>query len=224
VKPKASSGTKSATDNGCATAIAIGLGLLVLLAIGKCSSSDNAGNASSSRREVEQNLTAAVAAQSPPPVQRLDHASVALGIKHLRLAERAEGLSGAMIYSQNCYDALGRHFTWARLDICGAADLLAVRSLPETDTAGLENELTYFDSETAAGRYLAAATGAGEGAGEADKRLGQLQGKIASSAPVVRARPSVQADNSQVTGNTEAHSADEDAADAGASDPNLSDD
>ncbi|WP_163364485.1 hypothetical protein, partial [Escherichia coli] len=79
-----------------------------------------------------------------------------------------------MIYSQNCYDALSRAFNWAKLDLCGGFDMLAVKAADGVDTAGLNTEIEYFGSEAAAGRYLALATKAGEAAEDADKRLEAL--------------------------------------------------
>jgi hypothetical protein len=186
VKPPTAGRTQADGQNGCTVAIWAGIALVVVLAVGKCSSTGTS-NVSTSSLEVEQNLTAAVAAQSPPPVEPLNAASLARGIAHLRLAERTEGLSGAMIYSQNCYDALSRHFTWAKLDTCGAFDMMAVGGLAQADVAGFDKEVGYFESETAAGRYLAAAKGAGEDADGTDVRLSQLQGKVSRAAPPVKA-------------------------------------
>ena len=88
-----------------------------------------------------------------------------------------------MIYSQNCYDALGRAFSWAKPDLCGGVDMLAVNAADAADTEGLSTEVEYFGSEAAAGRYLAVAIKAGEEAGEADKRLDALQRRTATPAP-----------------------------------------
>jgi hypothetical protein len=91
-----------------------------------------------------------------------------------------------MVYSQNCYDALGRAFTWRKLDRCGGFDMLAVRAIDDA-AAPPAGERDYFQSEAAAGRYLAAATSAGEPAEEADLRLSQLQARTArESAPAPR--------------------------------------
>src|SRR3546814_14982263 len=90
------------------------------------------------------------------------------------LAVDAEGLSGAMIYSENCYDALSHKFDWSRLDTCGAFDQAAVHAADTTDLTGLSKEASYFQSEVAAGRYLAAAPAAGAEAGAADPRLAAL--------------------------------------------------
>lgn len=128
---------------------------------------------------VDTNMGASIAAQSPPPPPAaLDAASVSRGVAHMRLASGAEGFSGAMIYSQNCYDALGRQFSWAQLDRCGAFDVIAARSIDAAEPADLTTENDYFQSEAVAGRYLAAATGAGQEAGAADTRLADLQRRV----------------------------------------------
>lgn len=124
-----------------------------------------------------ENTSQAIAAQGPAPVEPLNAASVKLGTAEARVAMTAEGISGAMIFSQNCYEGLTHTFTWARLDVCGAADMLATKSVDDND-AVRTTEAGYFDSETAAGRYLAAATGAGEDAAEADVRLQSLQASV----------------------------------------------
>jgi hypothetical protein len=162
--------------------------IVLLVGMGKCSSDTGSTNTADSMASnmAAQNISAAISAQGPPAVEPLSEAGVKQGLGHLRVAEKAESLSGAMIYSQNCYDALSHHFSWTKLDSCGAADMLAVRTLPEIDTAPLDPELKYFGNEAAAGRYLAAATGAGEPADEADKRLSQLQARVAHVALPVK--------------------------------------
>jgi len=189
VTPKRSGAQAPATDklsDGCGVAAILGILIVVILAFARCGSST--GNTSyPTANELNANMSNAIAAQSPPPPEPLSAASITRGTGHLRLAVTAEGFSGAMIYSQNCYDALGRAFTWAKLDVCGAFDMLAVRSITDADTGGLANESDYFQSEAAAGRYLAAATGAGEPAPEADQRLSQLQTRTARMRTVGRA-------------------------------------
>lgn len=133
------------------------------------------------------NIGGAIEAQSPAPVEPLSAASTNLGMGHLRAAFAAEGLPGAMVYSQNCYDALTREFSWAKLDTCGAFDLLAVRTADAGAPTGSSAEGVWFQSEAAAGRYLAAATGGGEEAANADIRLSELQARVARARPVVRA-------------------------------------
>jgi hypothetical protein len=162
--------------------------IVFLVGVGKCSSDTVSTNIADSAASnmADANISAAISAQGPPAVEPLSEAGVKQGLAQLRLAEKAESLSGAMIYSQNCYDALSHQFSWTKLDSCGAADMLAVRTLPEIDTAPLDAELKYFGSEAAAGRYLAAATGAGQPADEADKRLSQLQARVAHAALPVK--------------------------------------
>ena len=181
--------TNQTPDNGCALAIILGVIVIAILGIGKCSGGTTSNTMVNELAAINANMSSAIAAQTPSPPEPLSAASVTRGIGHLRLAVGVEGFSGAMIYSQNCYDALTHEFSWAKLDACGAFDMLAVRSMPEADTGDLASEVTYFESETAAGRYLAAATGAGEAAPEADQRLSQLQARIARTRTAGRTPP-----------------------------------
>lgn len=176
-------------DNGNLIGCGLIVGVIFLVALaGRCSGDSGGSNVSALMNASNAEMSNAIAAQAPPPAEPLSIASANRGAAHLRLAVGAEGLSGAMVYSQNCYDALSRDFSWAKLDQCGGADMLAVRSIESADTAALTGEAAYFESEAAAGRYLAAATGAGLPAPEADARLGQLQhraarGRIAGQRP-----------------------------------------
>jgi hypothetical protein len=145
---------------------------------------------------MDANISAGVAAQQLPAVEPLSKASVTRGISHFRLAYGVEAFPGAMIYSQNCYDALTHKFTWAKLDACGGFDMLAVRAMEDSDATSLDSEAAYFESEAAAGRYLAAATGGGEAAAEADNRLSNLQAKTAGAALPQSARKIVPPDES----------------------------
>lgn len=186
---------QSSLSDGCAWAAIIGVIAIILLAIGKCSgaTSDNTA-ATDAYNATNAEMSRAIAAQTPPAPEPLNATSINRGISQLRAAVAVEGFPGAMIYSQNCYDALAREFTWARLDQCGAADMLATRSLPDADSAGLENEMSYFQSEEAARRYLAAATGAREAAAEADIRWSQIQTRVAQTRAVGR-RPTATNDD-----------------------------
>jgi hypothetical protein len=161
---------------------------MIILA-GQCSS--NGGDtAARDSGLMDANISAAVEAQGTPPVVApLSSAGVTRGTSHLRLAFEAEGFPGAMIYSQNCYDALSRKFSWEKLDSCGAFDMLAVPAVIDADITGLQREPAYFESEAAAGRYLAAATGAGEEAPRADQRLADIQAKVARLRPLIEASP-----------------------------------
>jgi hypothetical protein len=164
------------------------IGIIFIIAvIAQCSSRRNSSDNSATPANFASDMSNAVAAQGPPPApEPLNAASIGRGAAHLRTAFAAEGFSGAMIYSQNCYDALARQFAWAKLDQCGAFDALAVRSIAAADMTGLDNEIGWFQSETAAQRYLAAATGAGQPAADADRRLSDLQSRVARSRTVGR--------------------------------------
>jgi hypothetical protein len=182
--------TVAATGNNrLGWAFAIGV-IALIFVIGQCSSRNNSPANSSADTNYTAAMSNAVAAQTPPPPQPLSAASVTRGITHLRTAFSAEGFPGAMVYSQNCYDALAHQFSWAKLDQCGAFDALAARSIADADMAGLDNEADWFQSETAAGRFLAAATGAGENADEADRRFSDVQARVARSRLVGR-RPAL---------------------------------
>lgn len=178
--------------------------IVVLVMVGQCSDKKDAAAAENVSMTDMNAADAATSAPtvSPPAtpsggVQPLDAKTVAQGMGEERSVMAAQGLSGAMIFSQNCYDALGRAFTWSKLDECGAFDALAAARLTDDDAALHEKEAAYFDGETVAGRYLEAATGAGEEAGEADQRWARLQSKTKPSKPAARSDiPEADAGNS----------------------------
>ncbi|WP_206240449.1 hypothetical protein [Novosphingobium terrae] len=156
------------------------------LALGQCSTSSR--NAGSAATDVAQNAIGsaidAQTAQGVPIVTPLSKSDVQIGMSHLRQVAKAEGLAGEMIYSQNCYDALSRHFTWPKLDQCGAFDLGAAQSLGDGTATGFDKEIAWFQSEAAAGRYIKGATAAGEEAEKADVRLNDLQTRVTAGHPV----------------------------------------
>jgi hypothetical protein len=182
--------TRTSPDNGATVSLVIGGIVLLIFFVGQCSSQDS-GSSFTPANMVDTNMSTAIAAQAPPVPTPLNAESLERGAADLRIAHGAEGFSGAMIYSQNCYDALGRDFSWQRLDICGAFDVLAARAIDGVDTSALATEEIYFQSEAVAGRYLAAATGAGEEPGNADQRLSDLQSRMATQRiPRTAAMPS----------------------------------
>lgn len=186
-------------SNGCLALIAVG-GLV--LVVGMCSSSKDKPVQSFASPTLSNQIER-MAPPEPAPIAPLDNGAIGKGKQHLRLALAAEGLSGAMIYSQNCYDSLSRSFSWNKLDQCGGFDLLAVKAADSADTEGLTAEVSYFGEEEAAGRYLAVATKAGEPAEEADKRLADLQqltAKMAAPAPAPKATPTAEATPSDENG------------------------
>lgn len=165
--------TPPSTQNGLGTWLGIGIIVIILIAAASQCSTKTQTPAQLAAAQFAQNTSQGIAAQTADPVEPMNRANIRQGLADMRAAINAEGISGAMIYSQNCYEGLSRKFTWARLDICGAADMLAVQSVDETDS-GRSSEIGYFESEAAAGRYLAAATSAGQDASEADLRLETL--------------------------------------------------
>lgn len=129
----------------------------------------------------QQALVSAVAAQAPPPKQALSDVAVKRGMSRVATTGR-EGAAGRMVYSQNCYDALGRSFSWHKLDECGGFDAEATLATTD-DTAAAATESAWFEAETSAGRYLKAATAAGLEATDADQRLARLQTLVARKHP-----------------------------------------
>ena len=171
-------------DDGKGWLAGIGIIVAILFAVSKCSDAgDQSKAAEAAASPSVDTLKTAVAAQAPPPIQPLSPAGVSQGVRDMRAALTAEGVSGAMVYSQNCYDALAKGFGWRTLDACGAADMKAVAAVPEDGTTGLEKESAYFQSEIAAARYLGAATAAGASPEAADERLAALQGRIPAARP-----------------------------------------
>lgn len=180
-KPISNAGKASGKAGLFWTVIAV---ISVIFMIGKCSSpSTQSGSAATDASNAAQAAIGnAITTQAPPSVATLDLASVKGGTRNLKKAA-IEGLPGEMIYSQNCYDVLGRHFSWPKLDACGAFDMAAVHDLGDGDATGFDKETAWFESETAAGRYLKAAIAAGETAENADLRLSDLQASLSKSTP-----------------------------------------
>jgi hypothetical protein len=169
-------------NDGVTAIVWIVLISFVVFVISQCSGKSS--NTPAAQNEIaQQAITSAIQAQSAQTVEPLGRSNVRIGIAHLKLAARAEELAGEMIYSQNCYDALGRHFTWAKLDQCGAFDMGASQSLGDDSALSTDKEALWFQSEVAAGRYLKAAIAAGEEAGKADIRLNDLQVAVKASHP-----------------------------------------
>jgi hypothetical protein len=166
-------GGKPADGNGLKIAGAlIGGVLLIAYLVGPPSTQVSTNYNGSTAATLPTDVSPAPA-PAPPPVEALSRASITRGTSHYRAATGAEGLLGGRIYSENCFAALSRSFSWAKLDQCGAFDIAAARAAEEafdSPTAVLD----YFGSETAATRYLRAATAAGAAPGAADERYGSL--------------------------------------------------
>nr|WP_140404569.1 hypothetical protein [Sphingomonas sp. CDS-1] len=201
-------------SNGWTALVVVAVISFLVLASSKCSSDRGASDAASSEASnaAQQAIGSAIAAQVPPSVEPLNFVSVKKAGMHLKVVQ-IEGLPGEMIYSQNCYDALSRQFSWSKLDACGAFDMSAVQALGDDEAAGNEKEVEWFQSETAASRYLKAAVSAGEDADEADVRLSDLQSRVANAQPkpTKEATPDIEGEtsdnavsNSEAVGQTEA--------------------
>jgi hypothetical protein len=169
----------SSPNNGGLKAAGIVIGLVLLVAI--FGNRDNSSSSSSSYSNTPAPISAmpvdAPAAPGRPAYEALAAPAVQRGSAHLRLATRTEGLVGARIYSENCFAALQRSFSWSRLDQCGAADMAAV-PMAENASDGSSADLAYFGPETAASRYLQAVVGAGAAPEIADERLSALQALV----------------------------------------------
>jgi hypothetical protein len=166
-------------NTGWTIAICIAAVLAILIAVGKSTTPQAATAEASSPNVATESLANSISAQDKPAVQPLSRPAILRGIAHSKLAMNVEGLAGAMIYSQNCYDALSRDFSWGKLDICGSFDMMTIRAVSDDVQTGLQKETAWFEDETAAGRYIGAATAAGEAADEIDTRLSDLQARVA---------------------------------------------
>lgn len=176
---KSTGAASKSSSRGVAWTIGIIGTLVILVNVSKCSSTSPRTPAEVAASDPAiKTLTSSVAAQTPSAVQPLSSPAVREGLAEMGKAFASEGLSGSMIYSQNCYDALSHAFSWRLLDTCGAADLKGVASVPEDEVNGMEKEIAYFQSEVAAARYLGATTGAGASADDADARLAKIQQQV----------------------------------------------
>lgn len=161
--------------------ILAGLAIVALIGIGQCSSNQSA--AALNTTEVVGNEVASVVetepSTSPTPAApaALDGKAVARAGRTFQTVQQGEGFPGAMIFSQNCYAALSGEFSWAKLDGCGGFDAAATLAMDQDSGDAGTNELSYFDSEAAAGRYLEAVTAAGETVDNADLRWSTLTAK-----------------------------------------------
>jgi len=152
--------------------------MMLVGAVSRCSGGTSVADNNDLMNEANDEMGNAIAAQIPDPPTALAQSSIRRGASHFETVFAAENFSGAMVYSQNCYDSLTHQFSWSKLDQCGAFDSLAVLALDASATAVPNVEQDYFASETAAGRYLAAATGARLADGEADTRLAEIQSRV----------------------------------------------
>lgn len=116
----------------------------------------------------------AVPAPALPPVEPV---VIRRADRHAELAVGAEGASGAMVYSVNCWAGVARSFSLAALDRCGAFDALARRV--RMDPSEFAAEAAWFEAGAANERYLAAVKAGGVdtvAAGERHARVLELAG------------------------------------------------
>jgi hypothetical protein len=170
---------------GCSWLIGGAVVLALLISIGKCASKSEQAAPSSAATWSDEATPAPT--PTPTPVLPLVGVSTRRASRDFQIAMAEPG--GDKIYSENCFAALGAAFNWPKLDACGAFDQLVIRRINLTNFDGT-SDVAYFDPETAAGRYLAAATSHGSTADEADERFAALQ-RLSANARVPALTPPV---------------------------------
>ena len=141
------------------------------------------------------NDVAAAALEPPSP---LDMSAVKRGYGQWRLVAKVKLADSSEVYSRNCYEALEKTFDWHQLDRCGGFDALATRWVDES-TSSTDAELTYFQTETTATRYLAAATAHGLPADQADLRWATLEAVVKAVKLPSAAAPAITATETDST-------------------------
>ncbi|MFL6546495.1 MAG: hypothetical protein ACJ8LM_15135 [Candidatus Udaeobacter sp.] len=210
-------GKQNGSQFGCLAAGILGVGFL-LWAVGQKDAGTSALNSASA---YDGNLsTTAEATASPQPPAPLDVRAARRAFGQFRMVAAAHVPGSSEIFSQNCYEGLTKPISWYELDRCGAYDALAVRWVQENDSTAGNDDLTYFQSETAATRYLQEATRGGLLADQADTRWATLQSMALkttlvrqAAAPVEATPPPMNDDESGVDAPVEANGAGADSAD-----------
>jgi hypothetical protein len=131
------------------------IGGIVLVAI--ISSSGNTPPAQPTLSNIDTNESTGPAVAGAPKVAlpAVASNSVVRAARHLKLALDAEGFSGAMIYSQNCFASLTTKFSWGKLDQCEAFDSLAEAAMSQSTEDG--PEATYFAKDATESRFTTVA-------------------------------------------------------------------
>ena len=181
------------SNKGCIIA-ALLIGLIAL--VSQCSGGDRA---SSLVESTPASTLSPIESATPPPLEPLAKASVGTGFRHLKLVLDAGQDGGAQLYSENCYSGVESSFSWTVLDRCGAFDQAAVRLADQgRDQIGAA-ELSYFEPETAAGRYLGATRAAGLSGDAADERFEALRSISRAMASVRFPAPATTSQESEPT-------------------------
>jgi hypothetical protein len=176
--PEAKISPSTEKNIGCILAVFVGIGLLIWIASSGNSGSSSAGNSSYAPANVK--LEAADAAVATSPL-RVDLGAARHGTAQFKMVAAEHVPGSSEIFSRNCYEALGKPFNWRQLDRCGGYDALAVRWTAMNESVAGDDDLTYFQSETAATRYTRAALDGGLQVDEANERWSTIQGVAAKS-------------------------------------------
>ena len=165
------------SDNPLKWILAAVLGIGSVVWVANLGSTNNAASSASTPQSIDSNSTleSTEATLTPAPPLPLDPSAARRGYGQFQMIAAAHVPGGSEIFSQNCYDALGKPFDWHQLDRCGAYDALAARWTEENDSVAGNDDLTYFQSEVAATRFLKAAASGGLPADQADIRWATLQ-------------------------------------------------
>ena len=177
--------------------LAVGIVLTIIL-----SSSGNRPTAQPPASNSDLNADSAADVQTPATVQlpAVDTSAIMRATRHLKLALDAEGFSGAMIYSQNCFASLDGRFSWSKLDQCEAFDSLAQVAMSESEDAG--SEATYFDKDAVESRFTTSASQHQAEANSMRAHLANLvQGALARIADLQGDENATQVSNSDTEGN-----------------------
>lgn len=165
--------TTPASEGGGGALWVIGGVIGLALVASQCSQTPATTSNSQVSSDVSVEASNSTAVEISVPVS-LDQSAIKRGAAQFRLVAATGIDDAAQIYSQNCFDVLEEVFDWHQLDRCGGFDMVAVR-WAESDSDASVGAVTYFGSEAAAGRYLAAATTNGQNPTDADLRFEQLR-------------------------------------------------
>lgn len=164
-----------AGEDGSASAWAVvGLIIAVLVGTSLCSKEPDRASVQSTNDALALNMDVTGPDAAPSGPLPLDGSAVERGGRQLRVVAALQLSGSPRIFSQNCYDALEKAFDWRQLDRCGGFDAQAAR-WAEQSLEVSSDEAEYFQSETAATRFLSSATANGLAGPDADVRWESVQ-------------------------------------------------